>query len=72
MFEFGYIKKDFRERAYLTRGITLTAIDERSGSSIVSGTILNEDSGHILRISIDIMNLSEIFSVLKIWWILSQ
>lgn len=31
VFEFGYIKKDFRERAYLTRGITLTAIDERSG-----------------------------------------
>jgi DNA gyrase subunit B len=32
VFDFSYIKKDFRERAYLTRGITLTAIDERSGS----------------------------------------
>lgn len=31
VFDFAYIKKDFRERAYLTRGITLTAIDERSG-----------------------------------------
>ena len=31
VFDFGYVKKDFRERAYLTRGITLTAIDERSG-----------------------------------------
>lgn len=31
VFDFNYIKKDFRERAYLTRGITLTAIDERSG-----------------------------------------
>jgi len=32
VFDFSYIKKDFRERAYLTRGVTLTAIDERSGS----------------------------------------
>lgn len=32
VFDFGYVKKDFRERAYLTRGVTLTAIDERSGS----------------------------------------
>ncbi len=32
VFDFSYIKKDFRERAYLTQGITLTAIDERSGS----------------------------------------
>jgi DNA gyrase subunit B len=32
IFDFSYIKKDFRERAYLTRGITLTATDERSGS----------------------------------------
>jgi len=31
VFDFSYIKKDFRERAYLTQGITLTAIDERSG-----------------------------------------
>jgi DNA gyrase subunit B len=31
VFDFSYVKKDFRERAYLTRGITLTAIDERSG-----------------------------------------
>ncbi len=31
VFDFGYVKKDFRERAYLTKGITLTAIDERKG-----------------------------------------
>lgn len=30
-FDFAYVKKDFRERAYLTKGVTLTAIDERSG-----------------------------------------
>lgn len=32
VFDFGYVKKDFRERAYLTKGVTLTAIDERTGS----------------------------------------
>lgn len=31
VFDFTYVKKDFRERAYLTKGITLTAIDERAG-----------------------------------------
>lgn len=31
VFDFSYIKKDFRERAYLTRGVTLTATDARSG-----------------------------------------
>lgn len=30
-FDFTYVKKDFRERAYLTKGVILTAIDERSG-----------------------------------------
>ncbi len=31
VFDFSYVKKDFRERAYLTKGIVLTAIDERKG-----------------------------------------
>lgn len=31
VFDFSYIKKDFRERAYLTKGVTLTAIDKRPG-----------------------------------------
>ena len=32
VFDFQYVKKDFRERAYLTKWITLTAIDERKWS----------------------------------------
>lgn len=31
VFDFSYVKKDFRERAYLTKGVVLTAIDERAG-----------------------------------------
>ena len=41
------MSKDFRERAYLTRGITLTAIDERSGNKTESDTISKEVSSPI-------------------------